>query len=171
MLVWHHCRHIFARFWTRQSRPSPFFPRVNNFSIVTTIACCRFRSARAAFTAADGKVTESARCCPLGPSRCFAMWLMVSRKIFSPSLSLFMLVSCSRACLLVVSRLLGLTLRHFAPVCSCHRDSLTHWSLSGNCARNRACSLFLSLLDWSLPMMTCVWWFLTAYEEGLFTRC
>ena len=42
----------------------------------------------------------------------------------------FMIVSCSRVCLLVVSRLLGLTLRHFAPVCSCHRDSLTRWRLA-----------------------------------------
>ena len=29
-----------------------------------------------------------------------------------------------------VSRLLGLTLRHSAPVCSCHRDSLTRWRLA-----------------------------------------
>ena len=68
----------------RQSRPSLFFPGVNNFSIVTTNACCRFRYARAAFTTADGKVAKSARCCPLGPSRCFAMMFMVSRKFFSP---------------------------------------------------------------------------------------
>ena len=33
-----------------------FFPRVNNFSIVTTNAFCWFRYARAAFTTADGKV-------------------------------------------------------------------------------------------------------------------
>ena len=39
----------------------------------------------------------------------------------------FVLVSCSRVCLLDVSRLLGLTLRHFAPVCFCHRDFLTCW--------------------------------------------
>ena len=57
----------------RQSRPSLFFPRVNNLSIVTTNAFCRFRLARAAFTTADGKVAKSTRCCPLGPSRCFAM--------------------------------------------------------------------------------------------------
>ena len=38
--------------------------------------------------------------------------------------------SCSRVCLLVVSRLLGLTLRLFAPVCSCHRDSLTRGRLA-----------------------------------------
>ena len=56
-----------------------FFPRGNNFSIVTTNACCRFRYARAAFTTADGKVAESARYCPLRPSHCFAMVFMVSR--------------------------------------------------------------------------------------------
>ena len=27
VLVWHHCHHVFERSWTRQSRPSPFFPR------------------------------------------------------------------------------------------------------------------------------------------------
>ena len=42
----------------------------------------------------------------------------------------FVLVSSSRVCLLDVLRLLGLTLRHFAPVCNCHRDSLTLWRLA-----------------------------------------
>ena len=79
-----------------------------------------------------------------------------------------MVVSCPRVCLLVVSRLLVFTLRHVAPVCSCHRDSLTRWA--GNCARSRACAVLHSLLDWFLHVMTCVWWFLTAYEEGLFRR-
>ena len=37
------------------------------------------------FTTADGEVGESARCCPLRPSRCFAMMFMVSRKNFSSS--------------------------------------------------------------------------------------
>ena len=80
VLVWHHCHHVFASFWT--------FLRVHTFSIVTTNAFCRLCQARAAFTAADGKVAKSARCSPLVPSRCFAMWFMVSRKILSPSLSL-----------------------------------------------------------------------------------
>ena len=35
----------------------------------------------------------------------------------------FVMESCSCVCLLVVPRLLGLTLRHFAPVCCCHRVS------------------------------------------------
>ena len=122
--------HVFASFCTRQSRPSLFFPRVDNLSIGTTNACCRFRKAPAAFTSADGKVAESARCCPLEPSRCFAMMFMESMKVYSPSLPLFVIESCSRVCLLVVSRLLGLTLRPFAPVCSCHWDSLTHGRLA-----------------------------------------
>ena len=42
----------------------------------------------------------------------------------------FVFVSCSRVCLLVVSRLLGLTLRPSAPVCCCHRASLTRWRLA-----------------------------------------
>ena len=40
--VWHHCHHVFENFWMRQSKLSLFFPRVNNFSIVTTFACCPF---------------------------------------------------------------------------------------------------------------------------------
>ena len=42
----------------------------------------------------------------------------------------FVIVSCSRVCLLVVSRHLGLTLRPFAAVCSCHQDSLTRKRLA-----------------------------------------
>ena len=42
----------------------------------------------------------------------------------------FVMESSSRVCLLVVSRLLGQTLRHFTPVCSCHRDSLTRVRLA-----------------------------------------
>ena len=128
--MWHHCHHVFARSWTRQSRPSQLSPRVHNFSIVTTNASCRLCYARAAFTTADGKVAESARCCPPGTSCCFAMWFMVSRKDLITFFVTFLLVSCSRVCLLDVSRLLGLTLRHFAPVCSSHRDSLTRWRLA-----------------------------------------
>ena len=65
-----------------------------------------------------------------GPSSCFAMWFVVSRKMFSPFFVSFVTVSCSHVCLLVVSRLLGPTLRPFAPVCSCHRDSLTRGRLA-----------------------------------------
>ena len=42
----------------------------------------------------------------------------------------FVIVSCSRVCLLVVSRLHGLTLRPFALVRGCHRDSLTRGRLA-----------------------------------------
>ena len=142
MLVWHHCQHVFAISWTRQSRPSPL-PSANTISIVTTDACCRFRQARTTLTTAGGKVAKSARCCPPGLSRCFATCMMLQcaphsqctlafclrtcgRTFYSPSLSF----SCSRVCLLDVSRLLGLTLRHSAPVCCCHRDSLTRWRLA-----------------------------------------
>ena len=128
--VWHHCQHVFASSWTRQSRPSLFFPRVRNFSIVTTNACCRVRLARATFTTADGKVATFARCCPLGPSHCFCHDVHGFTEEFHSFFVTFVLVSYSSVCLLVVSRLLGLTLRLFAPVCSCHRDSLTRWRLA-----------------------------------------
>ena len=42
----------------------------------------------------------------------------------------FVLLSCPRVCLLDASRLLGLTLRPSAPVCCCHRDSLTRGRLA-----------------------------------------
>ena len=74
-------------------------------------------------------MAKSAWCCPLGPSRCFAMVFMVSRKFFSPSLSL-VIVSCSRVCLLAVFRLFGLPLRPLDTVCCCHGYSLTRWMLA-----------------------------------------
>ena len=106
--------------WTRQSRPSLFFSRVHNFSIETTIACCRFRLARqmAKWRNLLGVVHQG-------------FHVVVPRvQIFFQGLLFFFLLSCSRVCLLDVSRLLGLTLRLFALVCSCHRDSLTRWRLS-----------------------------------------
>ena len=45
-------------------------------------------------------------------------------------LSFFSFLSCPRVCLLDVSCLLGLTLRPSAPVCCCHRDSLTRGRLA-----------------------------------------
>ena len=53
----------------------------------------------------------------------------VRKNVFS-SFVILVLLSCSRVCLLDVSRLLGLTLRHSAPVCCCHRDSLTRWRVA-----------------------------------------
>ena len=165
VLVWHHCHHVFARSWMRQFRPSPFSPRVHNLSIETTNACCRFRQARAGFTTADGKLAESVRCCPLEPSRCFAMMSMVSRKVCSP-------FSCCLAhafVLLDVSRLLGLTLRHFASVCCCHRDSLTRWRLA---LAQEAVRVFLfSVFSIGSARDDICRWFLAAYEKCLFKRC
>ena len=116
---------------------------LNTFSAVTTDACCRFRQARTTITTAGGKVAKSARCCPSGPSRCFATCMMVQwaphsqctlafclrtcgRTFYRPSLS----SSCSRVCLLHDSRLLGLILRPSAPVFCCHRVSWTRGRLA-----------------------------------------
>ena len=52
------------------------------------------------------------------------------KEVFLSFFVTFVIVACSRNCVLVVSRLLGLTLRPFAPVCSCHRDSLTRGRLA-----------------------------------------
>ena len=114
VLEWHHCHQVIADFWTRQSRLSLFFPRAFIFSFLTTNACCLFHSARATFTTTDGKVAKSARCCPLGPSRCFAtcswfQWrlplvhgfnegchvFMVSMKVCSPFFCLAHAFVCS----------------------------------------------------------------------------
>ena len=121
VLVWHHCHHV----WTRQSRPSPFFLRANKFSIVTANASCRLCHARAAFTSADGKVPESAT----GDFALFCHLVHGFKEDYISFFVTFVLVSCSRVCLLDVSRPHGLTLRLFAPVCSCPRASLTRLRL------------------------------------------
>ena len=69
----------------------PFFPRVNICSIVTTNARCRFRSSRAALTSADGKVAESARCCPPGFHVAVPCILILFEGLL---LSLFLLSRC-----------------------------------------------------------------------------
>ena len=119
MLLWYHCQHVFAIPWTRQSWPSLFSLVLITFSFLTTIACCRFREERTTLTTACGGMVRSARFCPLWLSRCFAMVFMVSRAFFFAFFSIFVLLFWSRVCLLVVSRLLGLTLRRSAPICSC----------------------------------------------------
>ena len=87
---------------------------------------------------------ESARCCPLGPSRCFATCSWCQGRLtlflchFRAIVSLLCLRSlrrsalfshssapaCPRGCLLDVSCFFGLTLRPSARVCCCHQDSL-----------------------------------------------
>ena len=82
-----------------------------------------------------------------GVLRCFSTWSMVPKKIYSHPLSL---LCCCLALSFVCSLfpvLFCLTLRLFAPVCDCHRDSLTRGE-ADNCAGIRACVLLLSLLDW-----------------------
>ena len=64
-----------------------------------------------------------------GPSLLFCHDVHGLKEGFLSSLSLLRGNLAPRVCLLVVSRLHGLTLRHFAPVCSCHLDSLTSWRL------------------------------------------
>ena len=54
----------------------------------------------------------------------------VRKNVLSSFFVFLVLLSYSRDCLLDVSRLLSLTLRHSAPVCCCHRDSLTRWRLA-----------------------------------------
>ena len=59
----------------------------------------------------------------------FPRVLGIKEDALSPSVT-FVLLSCPRVCLLDVSSLLVLTLRPSAPVCCCHRDSLTRGRLA-----------------------------------------
>ena len=67
------------------------------------------------------------------------------------------LLSCSRVCLLDVSRLLGLTLRSSVTVCCCHRDSLTRGRLALKQEAVRVSSSHSPRFD--LHMMACARWF------------
>ena len=103
-----------------------------------------FRQARKPPFTACGRMAKSARRCSPRPSRrvakrameqcaqnsrgtiAFCLHTMREAVLFCSSFS----SSFAFASLLVVSRLLGLTLRPSAPVCCCHRDSLTRWRLA-----------------------------------------
>ena len=67
----------------------------------------------------------------------------------------FVLLSCPRVCLLDVSRLLGLTLRPPAPVCCCHRNSLTRGRLAIVLEAVRVFFFFFSIFSigsaWHVP--------------------
>ena len=169
LLVWHHFHHVLEISWTRQSRPSPL-PRVKHL-----LGCddqCML-SVPLSTNVLHYSRWQSGGSCQVLSTGDFTLFCHVFDSVMGILFSLFVtfvLLSCSRVCLLDVSRLLGLTLRHFAPVCSCHRDSLTRWRLAIVQEAVRV-FFFLSLLDWSLLLMTCVWWCLTAYEEGLWKSC
>ena len=92
--------------------------------------------------------------------------LVLFEGIASLLIFLFFVVLPTR-CLLDVSRLAGLTLRHFAPVCSCHRDSLTRGRLAFEQEAVRVSSFQSPRLV--LHVITCGCWFLAAIEKYLFT--
>ena len=107
----------FRTFLDETVKAIAFFSLVlSTFSAVTTNACC---SVPLSTSDLHYSRWQSGEICQVLSTGAFTLFLP-----FFPSLSL-VLVSCSRVCLLHVSRLLGLTLRHFAPVCSCRRVSLT----------------------------------------------
>ena len=106
-----------------------------------------FRQARQLLLTACGRMAKSARYCSPRPSRRFAKRARTMDSQFprhhclSPThlagdgtalllFSFLVLLFCTRGSLLDASRLLGLTLRPSAPVCCCHRDSLTRWRLA-----------------------------------------
>ena len=76
---------------------------------------------------------QSGGICQVLSTGAFTLFCNVVHGIKEVLISLFVtfvLLSCSRVCLLDVSRLLGLTLRPSARVCSFHRDSLTRSRLA-----------------------------------------
>ena len=144
VLVWHHCHHVFTSCSARQSRPLPFFPPGCTFSMVKKIACCPCHLVR---------VTSTLVCWQSGEN-CQAV-----------AAGAFMLPT---RCLLDVSRPLRLTLRPSAPVCCCHRDSLTRGRLAF--AQEAVRGLLLFPLFGSAPV-GCARWFQAAGEKCLFKRC
>ena len=112
---------------------------------------------------------QSGEICQVSSTGAFTLFCHVVHGFTNDLISFFVtfvLLSCSRVCLLDVSRLLGLTLRHFAPVCSCHRDSFVRWRLA--IAHEAARVIFFCVFS---TRCACAWCFLTAYEEGPYTRC
>ena len=76
---------------------------------------------------------QSGDICQVLSTGAFTLFYHVVHGIKEDLISLFVtfvLLSCSRVCLLGVSRLLGLTLRPSALVCCCHRDSLARGRLA-----------------------------------------
>ena len=75
---------------------------------------------------------QSGGICQVLSTRAFTLfchYLQGFAEVFSPSCYFYDRIVLTR-CLLVVSRLLSLRLRHFAPLCSCHWDSLTRGRLA-----------------------------------------
>ena len=94
---------------------------------------------------------------------------MVSRKFFSPPCHF-----CDRIVLTLLSARCFLSSWHdTAPFRSCLQlpPGFLDTREAGMFAGSRTCVLFLSLLDWTLLVMTCARWFQAAYEEGPSTRC
>ena len=137
-LSWNQCHHIFATSWTRQSRPLAFCPVITTFSAVTTDVSWLVPSSTNALTNSMWRSSEicqvlSTEAFTLFCQTCFqgtiAFCLHTLRKTAQTVFPLCTL-ACPRGRLFDASRLLGLTLRHSAPVCRCHRDSLTRWRLA-----------------------------------------
>ena len=76
--------------------------------------------------------------------RCFATWSMVSRR--------FNLLLCHFCAIVLLTRLSARCLPSSRPDTASFRSFLDTLE-AGNCARSRACYLFLRLLDWSLNTM------------------
>ena len=88
---------------------------------------------------------------------------------FYEGLLFFSFVVLPTHCLLDVSCLVGLTLRHFAPVCCCHQDSLTRGRLAFEQEVVRVSYSHSPRLV--LHVMTYGHWFQATFEECLFKRC
>ena len=88
--------------------------------------CSPRHSRRFAKRAMEQCAQNSRGTLPFASTRCGRLYCF-QKKRFSLVASAHV---CLRGSLLNVSLLLGLTLRPSAPVCCCHRDSLTRWRLA-----------------------------------------
>ena len=139
---------------------------ITTFSAVTTDASWLVPSSTNALT---NSMWQSSEICEVLSTGAFTLFCHDVHGFTEDFLSFvtFVFVSCSRVCLLVVSRLLGLTLRPSAPVCCCHRASLTRWRLA---FQQEGLELLLLRLPICSFESQCASWFLTACEECPFKR-
>ena len=120
----------FRNFLNEAVKSITLLPRVHNFSIVTTDAQLSVLLSTSDLHHCRWQSGEICQVLSTGACTLFCHVVHGFKEDFISFFVTFVLVSCSRVCLLYVSRLLGLILRHFAPVCSCRRDSLTRWRLA-----------------------------------------
>ena len=165
VLLWHLCYHVRASFWTRQSRFSLFFHLLLLDCDDTCMLSIPLSTSDVHYSRwQSGEICQGLS---TGAFTLLCHVFLVSVEGCSPFF--FFWLSCPRVCLLDVSCLLGLTLRSSAPVCCCHRDSLTRGRLAFEQEAVRVSSSHSPRLV--LHVGACARWFQAAFEKCVFKRC